>query len=73
MISHFTTLSIDEKHKTEILQYFLGDGMKSAAGLYNAITRETQKMDADTQFEIEGKALELMFKHKAYDKPFSKN
>lgn len=67
------TLSIDEKHKTEILQYFLGDGMKSAAGLYNAITRETQNMDADTQFEIEGNALELMFKHKSYDKPFSKN
>lgn len=67
------TLSIDEAHKTEILQYFLGDGMKTAAGLYNAITRETQKMDADTQYEIEGNALDLMFKHKAYDKPFSKN
>lgn len=66
-------LSIEESHKMEILQYFLGDGMKSAAGLYNAVTRQTQLMDADSQHEIEGQALELMFKHKSYDKPFSKN
>lgn len=67
------SLSIDTAHQNEILQYFLGDGVKNAAGLYHAITRETQNMDADSQYDIEGRALEFMYKPKMYDKPFSKN
>ena len=67
-------LSIDEKHKNEILQYFLKDQQENTAGsLLNAVTREAQNMDLDSQYEIESNVVELMFKHKSYDKPFSKN
>ena len=41
--------------------------------ILNAVTRQTQKMDLDLAFEIEGNVVDLMFKHKSYDKPFSKN
>lgn len=66
-------LNIDEQHKTEILNYFLKDGEHSAAGILQAVTRETQNMDLDLAFEVEGNVVDLMFKHKQYDKPFSKN
>lgn len=67
-------LAIDEKHKNEILQYFLGDQKdRTAAGLLNAVTREAQNMDLDTQYDVESDIVDLMFKHKMYDKPFSKN
>lgn len=67
-------LSIDEKHKNEILQYFLGDSKDRTAGaLLNAVTREAQNMELDAQFEVESNVVGLMFKHKNYDKPFSKN
>ena len=63
-----------EKHKNEILQYFLKDQQENTAGsLLNAVTREAQNMDLDSQYEIESNVVELMFKHKSYDKPFSKN
>ena len=67
-------LAIDEKHKNEILQYFLGDQKdKTAGGLLNAVTREAQNMPLDMQYDVESDIVDLMFKHKLYDKPFSKN
>lgn len=67
-------LQLDEEHKNEILQYFLGDQKeRTAMSLLNAVTREAQNMDADTQYEVESEIVSLMFKHKSYDKPFSKN
>lgn len=67
------TLGVGEEDKSEILKYFLEDGDHRASGILNAVTRQTQKMDLDLAFEIEGNVVDLMFKHKLYDKPFSKN
>ena len=67
------TLGVGEEDKSEILKYFLEDGDHRASGILNAVTRQTQKMDLDLAFEIEGNVVDLMFKHKSYDKPFSKN
>lgn len=67
-------LSIGDEHKAEILKYFLNDGdTRTAAGIFHAVTRETQNMDLDLAFDVEGGIVDLMFKHKLYDKPFSKN
>lgn len=67
-------LHLDDDHKNEILQYFLGDQKeKTAMSLLNAVTREAQNMDADTQYDVESEIVALMFKPKGYDKPFSKN
>lgn len=67
-------LQIDEAHKNEILQYFLGDQKeKTAMSLLNAVTREAQNMDADTQYDVESEIVGLMAKPKMYDKTFSKN
>ena len=66
-------LSVEEKHKKEILNYFIKDGDYTAAGIMHAVTRETQNMDLDLAFDVESNVVDLMFKYKSYDKPFSKN
>ena len=66
-------LGVTDEYKKNILDYFVRDGLPNAAGIYNAITRETQNMDIDTQHEIEGQAMDLISTPKKYDKPFSKN
>ncbi len=53
-------LSIAESHKESILKYFLRDGDETAFGLMNAFTRESQHMDADSQFEIEAGVFNLL-------------
>ena len=67
------TLDIPDKHKAEILEYFIKDGDHTAAGIFGAVTREAQNMDLDLQFDVEGRIVDLMFNVKGYDKPFSKN
>ena len=66
-------LSVTDEHKKNILDYFVKDGLPNAAGIYNAVTRESQNMDIDTQHEVEGAVMELISTPKKYDKPFSKN
>ena len=66
-------LGVSDEHKRNILDYFVRDGLPNAAGIYNAVTRETQNMDVDTQHEIEGVAMEFISTPKKYDKLFSKN
>lgn len=68
-----THLKITEEHKQSILQYFLKDGVHNAGGIFQAVTREAQNMDADTQHDIEQSITELMPKIAKFDKPFSKN
>lgn len=67
------TLDINDEHKTNILNYFLYDGDRSLGGVYNAITREAQNMPLEKMDEVENNALDLMFKYKTFDKPFSRN
>lgn len=67
-------LGVGEEDKKEILNYFLKDGDHKASGVLAAVTRQTQNMaDLDLAYEIEGSVVDLMFKHKSFDKPFSKN
>ena len=66
-------LSVTDEHKKNILDYFVKDGLPNAAGIYNAVTRESQNMDIDTQHDVEGAVMELISTPKKYDKPFSKN
>lgn len=67
------TLSIDEENKKNILDHFLRDGTHTVAGIYHAVTRESQNMELEKQDEVENSAFELMFKFKTFDRPFSKN
>jgi len=66
-------INIPEQYRQNILRYFLKDGDNSAFGVYNAITRESQKMSPDMQFEIESDAFEILPKMKSFDKIISKN
>ena len=68
-----THLRITEEHKANILQHFLKDGIHNAGGIFHAVTRESQNMDADTQFDVEAGITEMMPKIVKFDKPFSKN
>lgn len=66
-------LSISDAHRKSILNYFMEDGDLKASGVFQAITREAQNMDADTQFEIESEVFMLLPKIGKFDKPFTKN
>lgn len=68
-----THLKINEEHKVNILNHFLRDGVHNAGGVFQAVTRGAQKMDADSQHEIEQAITELLPKIAKFDKPFSKN
>lgn len=68
-----THLGITEEHKANVLQYFLKDGIHNAGGIFHAITRESQNMDADTQHDIEANITDLIPKIIKFDKPFSRN
>jgi hypothetical protein len=68
-----THLRINEDQKVNILNYFLKDGVHNAGGIFQAVTRGAQHMDADTQHEVEMSISELMPKIQKFDKPFSKN
>lgn len=68
-----THLKITEEHKTNILKYFLQDGIHNAGGVFHAVTRESQNMDADTQHDIEQNITDIIPKIARFDRPFSKN
>ena len=73
-IQHVTKeLGVSDDKKREILSYFTSDGDTSAAGIFHAVTRAAQTMDADTQFEVECNAFDMLPKIKKYDKVFSRN
>lgn len=66
-------LGINDKHKAEILKYFINDGDTKASGVFQAITRSAQNMGADMQYEIESAAFSLLPKITKFDKPFTAN
>jgi len=66
-------LCISDDHMENILQYFMSDGDPSAAGVLNAITRESQNMDADLQYDVESNVLSTVLNIKKFDRTFSKN
>lgn len=67
-------IGIPESHQQSILKYFYRDQDESSFGLMNAFTRESQNMDADTQYEIESSVMELLPKFHRFDKQIaSKN
>lgn len=68
-----THLKITDQHKKQILSYFLEDGLHNAAGVFHAVTREAQNMDADTQHDIEQDIMGVLPKIQKFDKPFSRN
>ncbi len=67
-------LNITTEHRQNILKYFLRDQKDSnALGVLNAFTRETQKMDADKQYEVESELFTMLPSIHKFDKPNSKN
>lgn len=64
-----THLKISQDHKRNILSNFIKDGLTNGAGLFNAITRETQKMQPDLQNDIEAAAGDLLTNLLRFDKP----
>ena len=66
-------LSISDDHMENILAYYMQDGDPSAAGVLNAITRESQNMDADMQYDVESNVVSTVLNIKKFDKSFSKN
>jgi hypothetical protein len=76
VIEHVSnTLGItDQKHRQNILQYFLRDQQdQTALGVLNAVTRESQNMDADTQYQVESDMFNLLPAIWKFDKPAGKN
>jgi hypothetical protein len=49
------------------------DGDLKASGIFQAITRKAQEMDADRQYEAEADAFSILPKIHKFDKPFSRN
>lgn len=68
-----THLNISEDHKVNILQHFLRDGKHNAGGVFQAVTRGAQAMDADKQHDVEMAISEVLPRIAKFDKPFSKN
>src|SRR5699024_9988660 len=63
-------LKITEEHKANILNYFLKDGIHNAGGIFHAVTREAQFMDADTQHDIEQDITSIIPRIRRFDKIF---
>jgi hypothetical protein len=64
------SVSLSEENRNNIMSYFVKDGDTSALGIAHAMTREGQRMDADSRYEMETLAFELLPKMKQFDKPF---
>lgn len=64
-------LSIPEDHRKNIMNYFLNDGVHDASGILHAVTRESQNMHADLQYDVEGAIIGHVEKISKYDKPYS--
>jgi hypothetical protein len=63
-------LEIAEAFKRDVLKYFVEDGDSTASGVFHAVTRAAQGMNADAQFDVEKGAYELLPKIKKFDKTF---
>lgn len=67
-------IMIPEKNRQEILKHFYRDGDESSFGLMNAMTRESQNLTADSQYDLESGAMELLPMFHKFDKQItSKN
>jgi hypothetical protein len=67
-------LNITTEHRQNVLKHFLRDQKESnVLGVLNAFTRETQKMDADTQYTVESELFTMLPGIHKFDKPLSKN
>ena len=65
---------VSEEQKASILNYFIKDGDHTGLGVVHAITRSAQNQDADTRYDMESMAFQVLPKLKGYDKPvLSKN
>ena len=62
-------LSIPDNHRA-ILKYFLEDGVHDASGIIHAVTRESQNMAPDMQYDVESSILGHINKIDKYDKIF---
>lgn len=71
VVKHLATkCTINEEHKKTILNYFVGDGDQKASGVFQALTRAAQHMNADDQHDLEVAAFEILPSIKKFDKPF---
>lgn len=68
-----TELNIGEEHKNSILRFFLKDNDESVFGMMNAITRQSQTMGPDKQYEVESSIFSLLPSLHKWDKPVSTN
>jgi len=67
-------LNIEQAHRDNILKYFLRDQQsQNALGVLNAVTRESQKMLPDSQYNVESELFQMLPGIKKWDKPASKN
>jgi hypothetical protein len=64
------TVTMSEDNKRNILDHFLRSGDVAASGVVQALTFESQKMDADNRFEMESIAFDLLPRIKNFDRPF---
>lgn len=63
-------VTLTEENRQNILNFFVKDGDTSASGVFQALTRESQNLDADNRFELESLAFELLPKIKSFDYEF---
>lgn len=66
-------LQLAESHKMSVLKHFLRDGDSSVFGMMNAVTRTSQDMGADQQYDTDAGIFDLLPRIKTFDKPQSKN
>jgi hypothetical protein len=63
-------VSLTEENKKNILNYFVQDGDVAASGVSQALTREAQNLDADSRYDMEVTAFEILPKVKNFDHEF---
>lgn len=63
-------VTLSEENRTNILNFFVKDGDTSASGIFQALTREAQNLDADNRFELESLSFEMLGKIKSFDHEF---
>lgn len=69
-----TKMVLPDDKRQNILNFFLKDGDHNASGVFGALTRGAQELDADNKYELETIAFEMLPSISSFDKPFvSKN
>lgn len=63
-------VTLTEENRKNILNFFVKDGDTSASGVFQALTREAQNLDADNRFDLESMAFEMLPKIKTFDHEF---